>query len=146
MKSGPVALIALVLVAVGIGAGSTLVGGRRAAQPSSPTVTPSANRALLARAKSEFLALQRGRIDRSHYVAKMNAFFTSAKLAELAAQLQGLGDPRTITRTRSFTPPENPRDTISEFRFTFAPGTQSQSVTMSIDPHARIDGIYIKPA
>src|SRR5579863_186643 len=77
-------------------------------QPAAPaepmtaaTAVPTADPAMLARAKNWFAQLQAGKIDRSQIAPTTNAALTDAKVASASQAIAGLGPPTTFELTRA---------------------------------------------
>jgi hypothetical protein len=115
------------------------------AAPVSPSPTtaaaPAEDPKITALAKGEFISLQQGKIDRSHYTAKTSAALTDALVAQTGAQFSQLGDLKSITLDAV---QQVQGDTV--YAYTLVCANASLKMTLALTKDGLIDGIYFRPA
>lgn len=129
----PLILAMLVSLQPGVVADATPAPTAAAAPAEDPKVT--------ALAKGEFVALQQGKIDRSHYTAKTSAALNDALVAQTGTQLSQLGDLKSITLNAT-----QPVQGDMVYLYTLVCANGSLKMTLALTKDGLIDGIYFRPA
>jgi hypothetical protein len=131
----PLLVAALVALQLGVVADAAPVS------PSRAVAAPSEDPKITALAKGEFVALQQGKIDRSHYTAKTSAALSDTLITQTGAQLAQLGDLKSITLDAV---QMVQGDTV--YLYTLVCANGSLKMTLALTKDGLIDGIYFRPA
>lgn len=105
-----------------------------------PSLSPAAVKARHA-SRTEFLAVQRGKIDRSHYTARAAAQLTDDLIAKVGAQLTPLGGVKTIELLRNATAQD-----LDVYEFVLTCETGVVIETIAFDAAGKIAGLRFRPA
>jgi hypothetical protein len=106
-----------------------------------PTNAPGEVAAMTARVKAEFLALQSGKIDRTHYAKIANDALSEATLADLSKQLKTYGAVRTTYyRGKKVTGPN-----ATDYFYTMDCEKGMLAVTFGLDASDKIAGLSVGP-
>ncbi len=106
---------------------------------SQPTAAPTADPAMLARAKNWFAQLQAGKIDRSQLATTANTALTDAKIATVAQGISALGSPVTFVQTSAG---QQGNITYAIYVLTFGNGTKL-NFFFAVDSQGKVEGLQI---
>ncbi|HEY6325581.1 MAG TPA: hypothetical protein VIW73_03555 [Candidatus Cybelea sp.] len=107
---------------------------------SSPSPAPSANSAMLARAKSVFAQLQAGKVDRSQLTPQMNAA-SDAQLKSVQSSIAH-GSPTSFEQQQSFS---QGGYTYAVYLVTFSDGAKV-SFVFALDAQGKVSGMRVTGA
>jgi CubicO group peptidase (beta-lactamase class C family) len=100
---------------------------------------PGEDAAITDRFRTFFIALQKGRVDRTTVTAQMNAALGAEQLSTVAGQLSALGTlQKLIFRSKD----EHPAGTV--FHYTGVFDTQTTPLTFSLDASGKIAGVFLQ--
>jgi hypothetical protein len=144
MKPRTVFLLALA-IAAGVPSGAHAAADPQPATSATapqalPTAAPDEDLAISARAKAEFLALQAGKIERSHYSKSASDALTDALLAQVAPQLKAAGDIKSMIYQGKILATN--KDII--YQYTLVLTNYTAALTFTLTPDDKIDGLNIR--
>jgi len=120
--------------------GGPMPGSEGPPQPiSAPSAAPTADPAMLARAKSWFAQLQAGKIDRSQLGTTANTALTDAKIATVAQAISALGSPATFVQTSAG---QQGNISYAIYLLTFGNGTKLKFF-FAVDSQGKVQGLQI---
>jgi len=111
-----------------------------AAPQALPTAAPDEDTAITARARTEFLSLQQGKIDRTHYSKAASDALTDTMLAQVAPQLQAAGDIKNLIYRGKTVATNN--DII--YQYTLVLTSFTATMVFTLTPDDKIDGINLR--
>jgi hypothetical protein len=142
MKRLTVFSIALALSMAGLpfGASAASAAAAAAAPQALPTAAPDEDAVISARARAEFLSLQQGKIDRTHYSKTASDALTDAMLAQVAPQLKATGDIKGMIYRGKMVATN--KDTI--YQYTLVLTNLTATLTFTLTPDDKIDGLNLQ--
>lgn len=132
----PIATLAAVLgITAGFGTPAAV-----AQSSDSPAPKIAENPAITARAKTEFLDWQSGKVDLKRYSSKAASTFTDTTVSGIQPQLQALGKLKSFTYKATA---KAQGDTVYAYVATCS--TSAVEMTFVVDAHDKIDGVFFHP-
>jgi hypothetical protein len=122
------------------------------APPPAPAASPAATPTPVAespavdkRAKAEFLAWQKGSLDKSQYTNRLSDVATDAVVTQVSPQLKALGDVLTVQFTAGWVlKAVDVNDNAYQYLVTCSKG--SMMMLYVLTPEGKVDGIKFRPA
>jgi len=112
-----------------------------AATPTPVAESPAVNK----RAKTEFLAWQKGTLDKSQYSNRLSDVATDAVVTQVSPQLKALGDVLTVQFTAGWVlKAVDVNDNAYQYLVTCSKG--SMMMLYVLTPEGKVDGIKFRPA
>jgi hypothetical protein len=106
-----------------------------------PTSAPGENIAITVRAMAEFTALQKGKIDRSHYAKVANDALGDFVLSDLSQQLKAFGPPKTII----YRGKKAVGAGATDYYYTIDCEKGALAMTMGLDASDKVAGLSVGP-
>ena len=109
------------------------------APDATPTPLPQSD-AVDKRAKSEFLAWQSGKLDKSNYTKRLADEATDMAISQISPQLQALGDFKSITWTSAWM-----YQGYKNYQYVVACSKGSMLMIVALDPQGLTGGVRFRP-
>jgi hypothetical protein len=132
--------IATLVAVLGITAGFGTPAAVAQSSDASPAPKIAENPAITARAKTEFLAWQSGKVDLKRYSTKAASTFTDTTVSSIQPQLQALGKLKSFTYKATA---KAQGDTVYAYLATCSGG--AATMTFVVDAHDKVDGVFFHP-